>query len=87
MYSKVVKPVDNLTPLVIKDSRAHLPFFDACRGAVNGTHILMSIGLRAVKHHQKKPVLAAWRNHKGYYSQNVFACVNFDSNFHFILAG
>ncbi len=51
MYSKVVKPVDNLTLLVIKDSRAHSPFFNACRGAVDGTHILMSIGLRAIKRH------------------------------------
>ena len=82
-----MKPVNNLTPLVIKDSRAYLPFFDACRGAINGTYILISISLRAIKRHQKKPVPAAWRNRKGYYSQNVFACVDFDGNFRFILAG
>ena len=87
LYCEVVKPVDNSIPSVIKDSRARLPFFDACRGAVDGTHILISISLRAIKHHQKKPVPAVWRNRKGYYSQNVFACVNFDGNFRFILAG
>ena len=87
LYSEVVKPVDNSTPSVIKDSCARSPFFDACRGAVDGTHIPISIGLRAVKRHQKKPVPAAWRNRKGYYSQNVFACVDFDGNFRFVLAG
>jgi hypothetical protein len=87
LYCEVVKPVDNSIPSVIKDSRARSPFFDACRGAVDGTHIPISIGLRAVKRHQKKPVPAAWRNRKGYYSQNVFACVDFDGNFRFVLAG
>ena len=68
LYCEVIKPVDNSILSVIKDSRAHSPFFDAYRGAVDGTYIPISISLRAVKRHQKKPVLAAWRNHKGYYS-------------------
>ena len=85
LYCEVIKPVNNLILLVIKDSRARSPFFDACRGAINGTHIPISISLRAIKHHQKKPVPAAWRNHKGYYSQNIFTYINFNRNFHFIL--
>jgi hypothetical protein len=87
LYHEVVKPVDNSTPSAIMSSHARSPFFDACRGAVDGTYIPISISLRAVKHHQKKPVPAAWRNRKGYYSQNVFAYIDFNRNFRFVLAG
>ena len=87
LYRQVVRPADNTIPEAIKDNRGRSPFFDDCRGAVDGTHIPISIGLRAVKRHQKRPMPAAWRNRKGHFSQNVFACVDFDGKFRFVLAG
>ena len=51
LYCEVIKPVNNSIPSVIKDSRAHSPFFNAYRGAINGTHIPISISLRAIKRH------------------------------------
>jgi hypothetical protein len=87
VYPRVVTPVENIVADEIRSSRSRWPFFEGCRGAIDGTHIPIAIGRRAVKEGQKKPVPAAWRSRKGYYSQNVFACVDFKANFRFVLAG
>jgi hypothetical protein len=42
LYRQVVRPADNIIPEVIKDNRGRSPFFDDCRGAVDGTHIIAS---------------------------------------------
>lgn len=87
LYLQVVRPPVDEVPLRISTSKTDSPFFDECRGAVDGTHIPISIGRNAVKPGEKLPVKSAWRSRKGYCSQNVFACVDFDLNFRFVLAG
>lgn len=53
--------------------------FNKCIGALDGTHIKVhvSAGPRSIK----------WLNRKGYYSQNVLACVDLDGRFQYVLAG
>lgn len=52
--------------------------FQGCIGAIDGTHI-----------HARIPADQAdrWRGRKGYVSQNVFAAVQFDGRFSYVLAG
>jgi hypothetical protein len=54
------------------------PYFSGCIGAIDGSHIPAAV-----------PSLkqAAWRNHKGFISQNILAVCNFDMEFTYVLAG
>jgi hypothetical protein len=54
------------------------PYFKDCVGAVDGTHIHIYVP------DQDK---AAWRNRKGFHSQNVFAACSFDLRFTFVYPG
>jgi hypothetical protein len=53
-------------------------YFKDCIGAIDGTHIPASLPTGAQ---------TAWRNRKGYLSQNVFAACSFDLRFQFVHAG
>jgi hypothetical protein len=65
-------------PDEIQQNTKFWPYFKDCIGAVDGTHI-----------HAHIPIAeqAAWRNRKGFISQNVFAACSFDLRFTFIHAG
>jgi hypothetical protein len=80
LHSEIVKqPTAELPiPATIKDNTKLWPYFKDCVGAIDGTHIRAHV-----------PTLgaAAWRNRKGFYSQNVFAACSFDLQFTFIHAG
>ena len=53
-------------------------YFKDCISAINGTHIPVSLPSGAQ---------TAWRNRKGYLSQNVFIVCSFDLQFQFVHAG
>lgn len=65
-------------PTRIAESTKYTPYFDNCIGALDGTHIEMSIPI------QLQP---RYRNRKGTLSQNVLAVCNFDMQFVYTLAG
>jgi hypothetical protein len=66
-------------PTAISSSTKNYPFFKDCIGAVDGTHIAAKVGVDET---------AAYRNRKGFLSQNVMACCDFDNLvFIFVLAG
>jgi hypothetical protein len=65
-------------PSEILHNSKFFPYFKDCVGAVDGTHIHA---------HIPRSEQAAWRNRKGYISQNVFAACSFDLSFTFIHAG
>jgi hypothetical protein len=65
-YRKMVNlPQDEVPEAIPSDSR-RTPFFDGCCGAIDGTHIPISLP-RGVKGDLQVP----WRNRKGWLSQNV----------------
>lgn len=80
LHSETVKQPEAELPIPreITDNPKLWPYFKDCVGAIDGTHI-----------HAHIPAgeQAAWRNRKGYYSQNVFAACSFDLQFTFIHAG
>jgi hypothetical protein len=66
-------------PTAITSSTKNYPFFQDCIGAVDGTHI-------AAKVFQEET--AAFRNRKGFLSQNVMACCDLDNLvFTYVLSG
>jgi DDE superfamily endonuclease len=66
-------------PTAISSNPKFYPFFSNCIGALDGTHIAAKVPA------EKAPV---FRNRKGYLSQNVLACCDFDQLiFTFVLAG
>jgi len=83
-FHNVLKAINRLVPKYIKlptssgpnvsiaitSNAKFYPFFSNCVGALDGTHI-----------HAKVPQAqaAAFRNHKGFLSQNVLACCEFDT--------
>ncbi len=76
-YIKLASAVE--IPTTITSNPKFYNFFDDCIGALDGTHI-------AAKVSEKEA--AAFRNRKGYLSQNVLACCEFDNlEFTYILAG
>ena len=75
----IVQPTANgTTPHRIRSDTKMYPFFKNCIGAYDGTHI------SAVAPPGKAE---AFRNRKGFISQNVLGVVNFDMLFTFVLAG
>jgi hypothetical protein len=77
LYREVVRLPPNTIPNSIRE-KGYLPYFEDCRGAVDGTHIPISVP-------ESKPT--PWRNQKGDNTQNVFVCVDFSMNFCWVLAG
>ena len=75
IYKSVVRPATAGTALAegIASNGNYMPYFKDCVGAVNGTHIPVSPPADVNK--------AAWRNRKGYTSQNVLEICDFDTYF------
>jgi DDE superfamily endonuclease len=72
-------PNHNEIPTAISSNPKFYPFFSNCIGALDGTHIAAKVPADKA---------AAFRNRKGYLSQNVLACCDFDKLvFTFVLAG
>jgi DDE superfamily endonuclease len=65
-------------PDCIEENSIYFPFFKDCIGAIDGSHIPVSPPERE---------RAAFRNRKGFLSQNVLAACDFDSKFTMVLAG
>jgi hypothetical protein len=74
----MVKCDPETVPLEISSNPKFSPFFDNCIGAVDGSHIPATVPEGEAK---------AFRNRKGYLSQNVLGVVNFDLTFQFALTG
>ncbi len=68
---------DPIPPEILQEPKFY-PYFKDCVGAIDGTHIHAHIPISEQ---------AAWRNRKGFISQNVFAACSFDLQFTFVHAG
>ena len=71
-------PDENMVPDEIRSSAKFFPYFRNCIGAIDGTHLPVSVS---------EPLTPRFRNRKGYTSQNVLAACSFDMSFLYILAG
>lgn len=87
MVDHLYKTLVTLPPLktpskIAKSKRVYKPWFEHCIGALDGSHIPISVckGEGGDDH-------VAYRNRKAGVSQNVLAVVDFDMNFVFALAG
>lgn len=66
-----------LSPVIRNDPKFY-PFFKDCIGAIDGTHIPVTVPFGQVR---------PWMNRKGYLSQNVLAACSFDMKFTYLQAG
>eukprot|EP00268_Persea_americana_P058592 TRINITY_DN7101_c0_g3_i1.p1 TRINITY_DN7101_c0_g3~~TRINITY_DN7101_c0_g3_i1.p1 ORF type:complete len:401 (+),score=57.59 TRINITY_DN7101_c0_g3_i1:669-1871(+) len=66
------------TPPEIANNPIFYPYFQDCVGALGTTHIAAIVPVESQ---------TAFRNHKGFISQNVLAACSFDMRFHYVLAG
>ena len=74
-----IKLPENQIPTTISSNPKFYPFFSDCIGALDGTHIAAKVPAYQA---------AAYRNRKGFLSQNVLACCEFDDLlFTYVLAG
>jgi hypothetical protein len=72
-------PKHNELPDAISSNPKFYPFFSDCIGTLDGTHIAAKVSAENA---------AAFRNRKGYLSQNVLACCDFDKLvFTFVFTG
>ncbi|WVZ51088.1 hypothetical protein U9M48_002267 [Paspalum notatum var. saurae] len=71
-------PNPNQTHVKIASNPRYMPFFQNCIGAIDGTHIPITI---------TEDRAAPYRNRKGTLSQNVMCACDFDLNFTFISCG
>jgi DDE superfamily endonuclease len=80
LYFQTVRQPTSTDPIPdeIQQNTKFWPYFKDCIGAIDGTHIYIYIPTAEQ---------AAWRNRKGFISQNVFAACSFDLQFIFIHAG
>lgn len=78
LHKDIVKLPPNQTPERVESDDKMWPFFADCIGALDGSHIPISV---------PEAQQAAWRNRKGWISQNVFAACDFDMNFVSIVPG
>jgi len=80
VYKAAVRPATADTPIAesILQNRNFFPYFKDCIGAVDGTHIPVS---------PRASEKAAYRNRKGFMSQNVLAACDFDGMFTDVLCG
>ncbi|WVZ94771.1 hypothetical protein U9M48_040630 [Paspalum notatum var. saurae] len=77
-YKFVKLPSSNQThPKIVSDPR-FWPFFKNCIGAIDGTHVPITIA---------EEKASPYRNRKGTLSQNVMVACDFDLNFTFISCG
>lgn len=82
---RLPKPGDPIPPKIVEQTASRnglyyrfWPYFQDCVGALDGSHIPAWVpGLKQ----------AAWRNRKGFLSQNILAVCNFDMEFVYVLAG
>jgi len=74
----MIPPNPQDIPTEISSNPKFSPFFDDCIGAIDGSHIPAVV---------EESEQNAFRNHKGFISQNVLGVVNFDLTFQFLLAG
>ena len=65
-------------PEHIRNNPKFYPFFKDCLGAFDGTHIPASVNQGSCR---------AFRNSKGYLSQNVLGVVNFEMEYVYVLPG
>jgi hypothetical protein len=79
-YKSFVKFPTDSTPLsdCIEDSDSYFPYFKDCVGAIDGSHIPVS---------PPENERAAFRNRKGFLSQNVLAACDFDLKFIMAMSG
>ena len=78
LCASVVRMPPDEVPKKIQDDPKRMPFFEGCRGAVDGSHIpIVPLGEDQ----------APWRNRKGFISQNVLAACDFELNFTYVRAG
>jgi hypothetical protein len=79
-YQRYVNlPPNDIVPPEIRSNPKLYPFFQHCRGAIDGTHIDTFVPNDALT--------ARYRNRKGRLSQNVLAACTFDMRFSYVLAG
>ncbi|KAH9086350.1 hypothetical protein LEN26_020207 [Aphanomyces euteiches] len=78
LYPDVVTLPTNDIPYEVHSNPKMYPFFEHCIGALDGTHI---------KATPPQDSRMAFRNRKGYMSQNVLAACTFDLRFVYVLAG
>ncbi|KAL5564355.1 hypothetical protein UlMin_027519 [Ulmus minor] len=74
----IVPPDFDDVSTVIAENRRFFPYFQGCVGAIDGTHIPCVVDA---------DVAAAYRNRKGFTSQNVMAVVDFEMKFTYLVAG
>ncbi|KAL5578403.1 hypothetical protein UlMin_020102 [Ulmus minor] len=74
----IVPPDFNDVSTVIAKNQRFFPYFQGCVGAIDGTHIPCVVD---------SDVAAAYRNRKGFTSQNVMAVVDFEMKFTYLVAG
>ncbi|KAJ0965322.1 hypothetical protein J5N97_026460 [Dioscorea zingiberensis] len=73
-----IQPPSTITSPVIQDSRKFFPYFKDCVGAIDGTHIPITISLA---------LQDPYRNRKQTLSQNVMVACDFDLRFVYVRAG
>ena len=72
-------PNESQIPTTIASNSKFYPLFSDCIGALDGTHVAAKVPAHEA---------AAFRNRKGYLSQNVLACCDLDNMlFTYVLAG
>lgn len=70
-------PVDEI-PAKIRENPKFTPYFDQCRGAMDGSHFHSWV---------REEATIRYRNRKGFISQNVLAICDFDLRFTYLLSG
>jgi DDE superfamily endonuclease len=80
LHEEIVKVPNSFspTPSVISEDPRYSHYFQNCIGALDGTHIPIFVPV------SEQP---AWRNRKGWLSQNVLAMTSLDLKFQFVHAG
>jgi hypothetical protein len=79
LYEKTVQiPPAEYSQESLAENPKRWPFFQGCIGALDGTHLPISIS---------SSQQGMWRNRKGWISQNILAVCDFDMNFVYIFAG
>jgi hypothetical protein len=74
----VYLPHSNSWPPEVRENSKFFPYFKDCIGALDGSHIPALVPANLV---------TAYRNRKGFTSQNILAVCNFDMTFSYILSG
>ncbi|XP_042489669.1 putative nuclease HARBI1 [Macadamia integrifolia] len=78
MQDLFIRPAKNETPIYITSNNKWMPYFKDCIGAIDGTHIPVSVA---------PTYEGRFRGRKQWPSQNVLAACDFDLRFTFVLPG